>query len=159
MFDMHRQVNLRFAGFGLEGKDGSSSGYSSPSVENSGVRGLATAAVPLPSRRDQQRTDQRPDDAAGTELEAVSRQQADQQPADEGTDETGYQRQRPVDALGRLAQDQLRAGTNEHAEQNEPEDKHERSIDERHRQYTGSAWIARLTKSGTGAAGQLPGST
>src|SRR4029450_1394314 len=127
------------------------------SAENSGVRGLAAAAVPLPSRGDQQRTDQRPDDAAGPELESVSRQQADQQPADEGPDEPRYQRQRPVDALGRLAQDQLRAGTDEHAEQDEPEDKHERSIDERHRHHVGSAWSVRLTRSGAGAAGEVGG--
>ena len=77
-------------------------------------------AIPLPSRGDQQRTDQRPDDAARSEPQPVSRQQADQQSADEGPDQSGHQRQRPVNAFGRLAQDQLCASAHQHAEQNEP---------------------------------------
>ena len=38
----------------------------------SGVRSLTAAAIPLPPRGDEQRTDQRPNDAAGSELEPVS---------------------------------------------------------------------------------------
>ena len=70
---------------------------------------LVPAVPPAPSRGDQDRAGHGPDDAARPQVEAVTGQQADQQPADERADQAGDERHRPVDAGRSLAEDQLGA--------------------------------------------------
>ena len=60
----------------------------------------------------------------GRNPETVAGQQADEQPADEGADQSGDDGGRPVDASAASAEQELRRGSHEHAEQQDSDDEH-----------------------------------
>ena len=83
---------------------------------------------PAPARCHHDGPGQRPDDAARPQVKAITGQQADREPADQRADESGHDRQCPVDAGVRSAEDQLGTCADEHAEQDDAEDEHAQRI-------------------------------
>ena len=66
--------------------------------------------------------------AASMQLQAVAGEEADQQTADEGADQPRGERHRPVETLLVTAEDELGGGTDDHAEQDDGDDEHARSL-------------------------------
>jgi len=93
-----------------------------------GRRRPVPALPPGPTRRHGDRTHQRPDQTARPQIDTVTRQQADQQPTDEGTHQPSDDRQRPVDPAVLSPHDQLGNRTDGHAEHDDREDEHAQSI-------------------------------
>ena len=89
-----------------------------------GGAGSGGPAEPAPASRDDDGAHEGADDATGLELEAVPGEQADEEAADERADEAGEDRHGPVDLAVVAAEDQLRGGADEHAEEDESDDEH-----------------------------------
>jgi CIC family chloride channel protein len=92
-----------------------------------GVPGGAASGgppVPAPAGRDDEGTHEGADDAARLELEAVTGEQAGEETPDERADEAGDDRHGPVDLAVLPPQDELRAGADDHAEEDESDDEH-----------------------------------
>ena len=85
---------------------------------------------PLPCPGHDDGADQGTDHPAQAQLEPVTGEQADQQPPDQGAEQARGERHRPVDAGRRPAQQHLRAGTDQHAEENDGDDQHASRIGE-----------------------------
>ena len=107
------------------------------------LRSAAAAGATAPQRGSStsakgghdQSAEDRADDAAGPQLEAVAAQEAGQKAADQRPDETGDERHRPVDALASPAQDELSGRADQHAEEDDRDDEHGRSV-------TGPPWAS-----------------
>lgn len=78
-----------------------------------------------PDERDDDRANQRTDDSAWAKCESFAADQARQGSAHKRTEQTGDDCKRPVDTALRLTENELAEGADEHAPQNDGENKHE----------------------------------
>ena len=88
-----------------------------------GSGGLRAASPPpLPAGGHHHGTGQRAEDAAGPELEPVPCEETDRQTTDERPGQPRDEGHRPVEVAGRTAEQQLGAGPDDHAEQDDAEE-------------------------------------
>src|SRR6056297_3083470 len=91
-----------------------------------GLAGLLALprCVELPGCGDHERTDDGADQTARREVDAVTGDEADEQPADERTAEAGHERHGPIGRLTVATQDELREPADDETEQDDSQNEH-----------------------------------
>src|SRR5689334_13313277 len=101
-----RRTAAPYRTFGADFPDNSSAGMTI-SLGQLPPRRCPAGTPPVPEERHDDRAGERADDPTRPERQAVSRQQTDEEPADEGADDAGRKCESPVDTLRRSADDEL----------------------------------------------------